>query len=187
MIQLVILPSNGWSDIAKANLPAKELLSDGLYPLFGITALTSFMSLAYDSEMSLVTAIQSAVITFISFFATYFVANMLFSTFIGKVMQAGVAGDSESRSVRVPDERLYSTFIIYNLAVLSVITLIQNLLPFELALLQILPFCIVFVMWKGDAYLGIPEKKIGHFMFLSVFSILTPTYLLQYLFKLMIG
>lgn len=190
ILQLIISPKNGWCDIAKSNCDQKLLMTTGFYPLLGLASLSSFAGVFFDVDMTLVRALQDAIVIFISYFITYFLAELLFSTFLGPLMNYSGGGgvDDETASVRyVSDNRLYCTFIIYNLSILVLITLIRNLLPVELSLIQFLPFCVAFIMWKGTEYMSIPEKKTGQFMFLSVFSILMPTYIFQYLFQLIIG
>ncbi|MDE5857654.1 MAG: hypothetical protein K2H32_04800, partial [Muribaculaceae bacterium] len=86
MIQLVLSPVNGWEDIAKSDIPVKRLLSKGLYPLMIVAAITSFCALFYSVDATFVSCLQSAVIIFISFFVTYFFANIIFMTFGSNIL-----------------------------------------------------------------------------------------------------
>lgn len=187
MIQLVISPRNGWIDIARANRNSKELLSTGLYPLIGLASLSSFIGLFFHAELTMVEALQKAIVTFICYFATYFFANLMFSTFLSRVAtvtDVDDSGDKVGSSMSYnPDERIYNTFIIYNLGLLALITLIENVTVIEVSILQFLPFGVALIMWKGVDFMRIPEKRVGQFMFLAVFSILMPVYIGQYLFQ----
>lgn len=188
ILQLIISPKNGWCDIAKSNCDQKLLMTTGFYPLLGLASISAFAGIIFDADITLVRALQNAIVIFISYFITYFLAELLFSTFLGPLMNYSNETSQEPTSVRyVSDNRLYTTFIIYNLSILVLITFIRNLLPIELSLVQFLPFCVAFIMWKGTEYMSVPEKKTGQFMFLSVFSILMPIYIFQYLFQLIIG
>ena len=185
MLQLVLSPVNGWEDIAKSNVPVNRLLSKGLYPLMIVAALTTFCSLFYSVDATFVSCLQSAVIIFISFFVTYFFANIIFTTFGSNILNPANEPD-ESSSYNIDSTRA-SIFIIYNMGVLEVLAILTNLLPVKHSLLQFFPFLVALLMWKGADFMDIAPNRVGHFTFLSVFSILVPIYLLQYFFSMLLS
>lgn len=185
MLQLVLSPVNGWEDIAKSNIPLNRLLSKGLYPLMVVASLTTFCSLFYSVDATFVSCLQSAVIIFISFFVTYFFANIIFTTFGSNFLNpANEPDDSSSYHL---DSNRASTFIIYNLGILEVLAIMTNLLPVKHSLLQFFPFLVALLMWKGADFMNVAPNRVGHFTFLSVFSILVPIYLLQYFFSMLLS
>lgn len=185
MLQLVLSPHNGWEDIAKADIPVDELLSKGLFPLTGLASAASFCALIFNVDSTLVGCIQSAIITFIRFFVTYFFANLIFTSFASKIL-SDTGNENTQGYVYELDTARASTFIIYNLGVLVVLALISNLIPLQHSLLQFFPFLVALLMWKGADFMEVAPDRVGHFTFLSVFAILVPTYLLQYFFELIL-
>ncbi|MDE5857798.1 MAG: hypothetical protein K2H32_05535, partial [Muribaculaceae bacterium] len=85
------------------------------------------------------------------------------------------------------DSNRASIFIIYNMGVLEVLAILTNLLPVKHSLLQFFPFLVALLMWKGADFMDIASNRVGHFTFLSVFSILVPIYLLQYFFSMLLS
>lgn len=171
LLQLIISPARGWEDIAARGEEPRAIASSGFYPLIGITACTVFIQRFYVSSLSLVTMIQNVVVTFVQYFVTFFFAVFLFSFFLKRMV------DGE------PNEKKYTTFILYNLGLLAVINIIGNCLPpIDLSIVQFLPVVVVLVMWMGMRYLAVRATSSFAFTALSVVSILLPPYILGCLF-----
>lgn len=170
ILQLLFSPGNGWEDISHEGRDARRLASEGLYPLLGITALSTFISCFYTSDFDLIRLIQQAIVSFIQFFVTYFFAIFMFSMHLGKYIEGEM------------NEKRNMTFITYSIALLAFIKIIENCLPIELSLVQFLPVYVAIIMWKGTKYMAVKNDKLGHFMILTIFSIIVPTYLIGYLF-----
>lgn len=173
LFQLIISPTPGWEDISHDGRDAKRLAVTGLYPLLVITAISSFIGYIYNGDQSFATLLQKAVITFVEFFITYFIAIFMFSLCISKFI------DGEQ------NEKRNMTFITYNIAILALIRIIENSLPVELSLIEFLPIYVAIVMWQGMKYMAVNKHKVGQFMLLSIFSIILSPYLLSKLFELM--
>ncbi len=176
LIQLIISPSKGWEDIAAVGEEPGKLCSDGFYPLVGVTACTVFVQRFYDVDLSLVTLIQGAIITFVKYFVSYFLASFIFSFFLGKMVDSGDL-----------NEKKYHTFVIYNLSLLSLITIVANCLPMELSIVQFLPVFTIVVMWFGRRYLAIKEDSSFNFIFLSALSLLVAPYLIGRVFNMLLS
>jgi hypothetical protein len=170
LFQLIISPTPGWEDISHEGRDAKLFATEGLYPLLGITALSTFITYFFN-DSGLIALLQKAIITFIQYFASYFIAIFLFSVHISKYI------DGE------PNEKRITTFITFNIAILAIIRIIENCLPIELSIVQFLPVFVAIVMWKGTKYMAVNKNKIGQFMLLSIISIIVTPYLLQALFN----
>ncbi len=170
LFQLIISPGNGWEDISYESRDSKLIASEGLYPLLGITSLSVFIQYFYQ-DSDLISLLQQAIVTFIQFFISYFIAIFLYSVFLPNYV------DGE------PNEKRSTTFITYNIAILAVITILNNCIPIELSIIQFLPLFVIAVIWKGTKYMAIRKKKLVSFMFLSVCAIIMPPYLLEFIFS----
>lgn len=122
--------------------------------------------------MKIVTVLQKVIISFVQFFVTVFFAKFVFSFVVDKYVDG------------VPDEKRYTTYIMYGVSLVSLITIIKNIIPIQnIALVDFLPFFIALIMCNGCRYMAVKEKKIGHFMFLTILVVIMPPMLLNYLFN----
>ncbi len=172
LLQLIISPGKGWEDISLKGDNTATIINKGAYPLFLIAALSSFFVLMYDTDVSIIMLIQKAIITFVQFFVSVFFAKFVFSFRIDKY----VIGE--------PDEKRYSTYIIYGVSLVSLITIIKNIIPIQnIALIDFLPVFVALIMWKGCQYMAIREDKTGHFMIFTAVTVIFPPMLLNMLFN----
>ncbi len=170
LLQLIISPNKGWEDISSRGDDPNNLTRQGLYPLLGIAACSVFARLIFI-DLTITSLVQQALIEFIRFFLTYFIASFVMSLTLIKVVDGK------------PNEKKYCTFIIYNIGILTIISIINNCLPFELSLIQFLPLLVVITMWTGARYISVNKDKLVQFTAISILSILIPPYLLHYLFN----
>jgi hypothetical protein len=175
LIQLIISPAKGWEDIAAVGSEPRKICADGFYPLLGIAACSVFIQMLYPLSASLVAYIQQAIITFAKFFISYFLSSYIFSFSLKKIVDGAD-----------PNEKKYNTFIIYNISLLALITIIANSLPMEHPIVQFLPVYVLFVMWMGGRYLVIKSGCELKFIVLSAVAILLPPAILGYLFNLIL-
>ena len=174
LLQLLISPENGWEDISHQGRDAKRLALEGLYPLLGITAISTFIGLFYDPDLNLTIALQGSIVTFVQYFVTYFIAIFIFSAYLGKYVEGEL------------NEKRNMTFITYSIATLALIKIIENCIPIELSLLQFLPVYVAVIMWKGSRYMAIKRNKAGQYIILTITSIIIPVYLIKYIFDFII-
>lgn len=172
ILQILINPTRGWEDISYDSTEVSKLTRRGYFPLIAITALTSF-ALYYHAAMrvDLIYVIKQTIITFTIFFATYYFAEFMFSTLF------------EPMSEKTYSSKRNSTLIIYSLSILALMQIVVNIVPFDFMLLYFLPIYAGVIIYKAIPYMGVKEDKIGQYMFLGVFSIIVPVYLLQVMFK----
>lgn len=173
LLQLLISPANGWDDISHAGTEPSRLTAEGFYPLLGASAITAFIPMIYDHEISLASALQNAIVIFVQYFISLFLANYIFATILPRYI------DGE------PNEKRTSTFIIYNLSLLALITIIENILPFDLAIVQFLPIVVAVVMWRGCRYMAVLSDRTGRFMIAAIVTIIAMPLLLGYLLHLL--
>lgn len=171
ILQLVVNPSRGWEDVSHDAEDPAELCRDGLYPLLAITALSCVGGFwKIDAEPTLVSVIQNAIITFTAYFATMFLATFVMGLTMDKI------SDKES------SPRKNSTVVIYAIAILALINILINVMPLDLAVLKFLPIYVGFILYKSQRYESVAADKTGHYMFLTIFTIIAPPYLMMMLF-----
>ncbi len=174
IMQLLISPSKGWEDVSATGMTTMEITRKGFYPLLAVLAITFLIRLAYnDLGYTLIDALQYAIIGFTSYFVTQFIAGYFFSIFIPSI---GGNANSENKN---------TTYITFCLATLALINIVDNVIPVDFVLIKVLPVYVALIMFKATVYLDIRPNKIGQFMFLSVFSIGVPPFILSLLFKLL--
>lgn len=172
IFQLTLSPANGWEDIAAAREDVTRLQSGGFYPLTALTTVSVFIAFFYHDGLTLSTMLTDAIVTFVMFFLGYFASSFILSIYMPRLAEGGYS------------ERRCNTFVIYTLAMLEVIAIIQNCVPITLALTLFLPIYVGIVMWKGVRYMDVPAENTGKFMIVAIFGVLLPPYLLMFLFKL---
>lgn len=167
-------PGNGWEDISYAGDDTKQLASTGLYPMFALASVSTFVQYFYENDLEMVTLLQYAIITFVQFFVTYFCAMVIFAS----TMEQCVEGEL--------NEKKYITIITYSLAIMSLITFVQNLVPVEISIIYFLYLYIGVVLWKSTRYLAVKESETVRFMVIAISSILGIPYLLGALMRFLI-
>ncbi len=173
ILQLAINPSRGWEDVSHDAAEPAALCRDGLYPLLAITALSCVGGFwKMDSATTLIAVIQNAIVTFTAYFATMFFAEFTMGLAMDRIC------DKE------PSPRKNSTVVIYSIAILAIINIIINIIPLDLAVLRFLPIYVGFIIYKSMRYLSVSQDKTGHYMFLTIFSIIIPPYLLMFVFDI---
>lgn len=175
LFQLAIAPRHGWEDVGAENTDAHTLASDGLYPLLGVVSLSAFCQLIYSPDAGLVPPLQNAIITFAVYFATLMLAQNLVPSLLDTCVDGG----------HVDDNRVNS-FIIYSLGLMSLVSMIENLLPLELSLVQFLPVLVALVMWKATHYLSVMPPHNGKFIFVAIVFVLLPPILLNMLLSMIL-
>lgn len=173
ILQLIVNPGRGWEDISHDGEKPSDICARGFYPLLAVAALSCVGGFwKMDSDATLVSVIQEAIITFAAYFATMFLAESIFNLTMAKIC------DKEPSAVKS------STVIIYSLAIMALINILINLMPLDFAVLHFLPIYVGFILYKAMRYLSVDSEKTGHYMFVAVFSIILPPYALTFIFNL---
>lgn len=173
ILQLTVNPSRGWEDVSHDAEDAATLCRDGFYPLLAITALSCVGGFwKIDADTTLIAVIQNAIITFTAYFATMFFAQFVMSAAMKKLT------DKEASPVK------NANVVIYSLGIMSIINIIVNLLPLDFAVLKFLPVYVGFILYKSQRYEAVTEEKTGQYMFLTIFTIIAPPYILMFIFDM---
>ena len=199
LIQLVFSPSKGWEDVQAsverdfaesresdmATAPGEAEVSEEAWeerramhdyyscflPIAGITACSAFVRMMYDGGPNFLMALQNALITFVSLFLGSQIARYGFQFYMPKMVSRG-------RPVR---RGRLMTMTMFCLTFLGLITLVANIVKVRIALIEFLPFYVIFIIWKGWKYVGVDPQQEGLFMITATALILGATYLISFL------
>lgn len=185
IIQLIFSPQKGWEDLEEDDYRADgrrgAIDIRGLYtrcfiPLIAFCSLTSFVRVVYDGGPDFLGALQTAIIEFFSLFLSYHLAVYVFSWMMPRLT-------GEDGAI---DQRRDAIMVLYSISVISLIFLLGNVIKVKLALIQFLPFYVIFIVWKGANFTGVPQRNIGGFMLMASASILGAVYGLSFLFNVLV-
>ncbi|MDE6130484.1 MAG: hypothetical protein K2F74_02725, partial [Muribaculaceae bacterium] len=127
ILQLILSPAKGWEDVSQASVAPAELCARGFYPLLGIAALSNFLRIFYGNGISLVTAIERAVVDFGAYFSAYFLGALVLEQLLPSI----VSGE--------PNRKKIETCSLYAVSMIAIIRIIENCIPTELTLIRLLP------------------------------------------------
>ena len=182
LIQLIFSPAKGWEDVqADMERDFDELRTADIttapdyyacfLPIIGICASSAFVRMLYDGGPDFLGALQRALITFVSLFLGSLVSRYGFQFYMPKLV---------SRGKPVLRGRLMA-MTMYSLTFLGMITLVANIVKVRIALIEFLPFYVIFIIWKGWKYVGVDERHEGIFMIIATAFILGSPYLISFL------
>lgn len=199
LIQLIFSPAKGWEDVQASierdfeesragdlsSAPGDAEVSEEAWeerramrdyygcflPLAGISAGSAFVRMLYDGGPDFLGALQNALITFVSLFLGSQIARYGFQFYMPKLTR---------RDAPVLRGRLMA-MTMYCLTFLGMISLVANIVKVRIALIEFLPFYVIFIIWKGWQYVGVDERNEGIFMIIATALILGSTYLISFL------
>ncbi|MBD5346760.1 MAG: hypothetical protein HDR92_06480 [Bacteroides sp.] len=171
LLQLFLAPRQGWEDISVDNLDPDELARRGLYPLAGIAALSSFMTLVYHSGISIASVFIAAIVRFGAYFAGYFITIFALTTCMPRVSEE----DAEA------DQHEIKLFAVCMMGLMAIIGVIRNSLPSDFAIVNFLYLYLAIIMWRGKFFLRVAESKTVVFVILAVVSVIVPPLLIMML------
>lgn len=185
IIQLIFSPQKGWEDLdnddyrgdgRRGAIDVRRLYTGCFIPLIAFCSLTSFVRILFEGGPDFLGALQTAIIEFFSLFLSYHLAVYVFSWVMPRLVAPG----------EQPDQRRDAIMVLYCISVVSLIFLLGNVIKVRLALIQFLPFYVVFIVWKGAGFIGVPERSLGVFMIMASASILGAVYGLSFLFNALV-
>jgi len=185
IIQLVFSPQKGWEDLEEDDyrvdgrrgaIDIRRLYTGSFLPLVAFCALTSFVRMLFDGGPDFLGALQTSIIEFFSLFLSYHLAVYVFSWMMPRLVSDNA----------MPDQRRDAIMVMYCISVISLIFLLGNVIKVRLALIQFLPFYVIFIIWKGADFVGVSQRSIGLFMLMASASVLGAVYGLSFLFNILI-
>ena len=173
IIQLLLSPGNGWTDIAEKDPDPEILLRKGIYPLLCVAAATELLTIVYH-ETGFGHALIGAVDVVGSYFVSIFIARLLFDLYLDKIAGKEV------------DKRRSSTLIMCGIAMMIVIQIIENCLPWSVMIVRFLPLYAILVLSKGSTYLGIRKRNELQYTLFAGATVVAVPLIIYYLIYLLI-
>lgn len=174
LLQLILAPHTGWSDISSADKPVSFWLTKGFYPLLGAGALSCFASLIYHQESTVGVCLQNAIILFIGYFASYFIAGLIFSTAYPKLVQLPDESELTHNGVICR----FNIMTLFSLGLMVLLTLIENLLPFDIAVTRFLFLYVLFIIYRAADFIGVTPVRAGLYTLTSFVAVFIPPFLI---------
>lgn len=138
-----------WGYIFSSSTSSRSLEQKLFYPLLGLLAVTSFFQMVYDSSMTLSIGIIIAIIQFVSYYAAYVISSLCISFFLPYTQEQGKT-TSDGR-IRV--------LVLYCMSIMVILDIIQNFLPAEYILLNIIPVYIIYLVLCCSSYFHVRKDK----------------------------
>ncbi len=155
LLQLVLSPSRGWEDISAACLSPDDIRRRGLFPWLGVTALSEFFPLLYDSTLSVWVAFESAIVVAVAMFVSLYIARM----FLCMTLSAHVDGTMNLNKV--------GTLSLYMIGIACLFRIIANIVPASLTVIHFLPLISLLILFKAIPYVGIRADSSMSFLLLA--------------------
>lgn len=149
-------------------------------PAIGVCSLSWFVRLLYADEIGMtmadrsLLALQHALVSFVGMLLAALLSQSVFLTTLPRLLSPSTIewGAWKGRALNMT---------MYCITFLGMVTLISNVVKVRVALLEFLPFYVVFIIWRGCRYLEVPMRTAGLFMILAAACILGLPYLLSFL------
>ena len=167
ILQLILNPKNGWEELSYEAPDPDVLCAKGMYPLMGLAALSAFVQGCYAMTFDLGALLQLAVAQFVSLMATFFIAVALFDTYISRFSREDVSSSKM---------RIVALFVV---SMLSIIQIIENLVPVALTIVQFLPAFAAIILWQARAYLKIDMEKEGGYIVFAIGTTIIPWFVIK--------
>lgn len=154
-LRFLIAPVSTWERVRMGSKPAAVMEREWFYPLLSVAAASAFVQMFYGCTVAM--ALVRAVAVFAAFFLANVLCPILLSSILSRLQDEGKKPVSE-REIRV--------FTMFNLSILVLVTIVQNLLPSPLIPLFIFPVYQLFLITKcADAFNVTNEEKKLVFVF----------------------
>lgn len=145
--------------------------------MLGVSGATVFFRLIYGAQDAL-WCLASAIITFVSLFLTYHLSIYAISSLMPRFVV--------EKERRRPDQRKLALVVMMSVAFIALIAIVANVVKVQLAVIQLLPLYVVFILWRAAGFLNVDQRQEGLYMIVASGSVLGGYYLLCFLFNMLL-
>ena len=176
-MQLMLSPSHAWEDISAEDASPEKLISTGLYPMMAIMLVTAIVNGVFAiGSFDIVRQLQIAIAQFIALFVALYVGRTVIETFLPRYNESG-----ENDPVGATTVAVYAT------GIMTVIQIVENLIPVELIVIKFLPAFAALIVWKAQTYLDLVPERSGYFMVIAIGALIVPVLLVNLVMGLLIA
>lgn len=177
ILQLILSPSNAWKDIEREETPVEAITRRGLYPTMAVMLVSVFIRPVYHIvQFDLVKLLQTALIQFVALFLAFFAGKYVIERSLPQYNESGES-----------DPIAGGTVAAYGTGLMTIIQIIENLIPVQLAVIQLLPAFATVCIWKSARYLDIAPRYEAPFMIKSILALIAPVIVINLLMSYLIN
>jgi hypothetical protein len=169
LFQLILFPNAGWEDVSATGTDPEIMIRKGLYPLLGITACSEFIKIFFDRNVTFITAIELAIVCFGAYFATIFVAKLIFELYVSKVIHGEI------------NNKKNMTLIAVVVGIMAMLKILSNCLPEGLTIIKFLPLYVMMIIYKSVPYMAVKQENEIQFLLLATAATIIVPILLYFL------
>lgn len=167
ILLLIVSPYEGWIYVKKYSVPVQVMLSRVFYPMLAVLAITAFAKLIYNNDVSLAYCIQDAIIDFTKFFLGYHICSYILTGYFPKIVSDAETADRVNIA------------IIYNIIILVLLSMVDNLLPTPWLFIKIFYLYIFMISSKSAGFIG-TEQNSFYLYLIAALAIFFP-FVIEYL------
>lgn len=157
---MLLEPSHGWEDISEANRPADVIQRTGFFPWIGVTALSCFIQLLYEHDLTFVHVLQTAIAIAGAMFISLYISRLLLDILLPKYV------DQKMNISKI------NVFNLYMTGMMGLYLVIANLMPASLTFLMFLPLLSLLIIFKSTAFMGVKESDTTSYLFLTALTVI---------------
>ena len=173
LFQLLLAPKRGWEDISEAAKHPDDIQRREFFPWIGLVAASELLRLVYDRDLSVLTAVEMAIIVG---------GSMVASLFIGRlILDLTLPAYAEKMNV----QKIH-VFTMYVIAFSGLFRVFMNAVPVDMSLFYFLPMITVLVIFKSTTYMGILMDSRMTFLGISIFVLIGIPFVLSEMLMLII-
>ena len=144
ILLMIVSPGIGWERINKLSIPTRIMLGNVFYPTLAVVALSVFVRLFYDDDLTLTRTLINAIIVFTSYFFAFHISSGVMNFFL--------PGENQEAKDRMDN------LLLFGLEFLALLNVINNLLPSSFAILDLLNLYVGFIIYTGLNYINYEGK-----------------------------
>lgn len=137
LFKTMATPVEGWKALKRARITDEKIASGLFYPVLAIASLSEFTGLFYETDFTLQDGVIRGLITFITFFFSYFCVMLLSDLVLPRGCREKVNSD------------FGKGYVMFNLTTLALFYIIFRIVPVMGPIFAFLPFWTIYMAVKG--------------------------------------